>query len=219
MINIDYLTAKTRKVFQIFSKDKFISDYVLVGGTALSLQIEHRKSEDLDFIFDGENLPIKEIKRNINKTFFQNYKIIKEDKKYQIDFIIEGVKVTFFSKGAIQLPFNVSPFSFSFNKINIAKKEIIAVLKMLSISQRITIRDYYDLYYLAKYFIPLNEIYKQSRRLLTNLPSIVYSETICFVDDLAEESISQHLGPKEDVNKFQIADYFIRELKKIVINI
>src|SRR3972149_10322519 len=101
MIKLDAIPISTKKVFEILSEVKFISDYSLVGGTALALQIGHRKSEDLDFIFDNETINNAQIKRNINKLFEGNYKIIKDDKDYQIDFVIHNVKVTFFSTGAV----------------------------------------------------------------------------------------------------------------------
>ena len=53
-MNPEFLPDNTRKVLEIFSLQKFIRNYSLVGGTALSMQIEHRKSQDIDFIFDGE---------------------------------------------------------------------------------------------------------------------------------------------------------------------
>jgi len=74
-----------------------ISNYSLVGGTALALQIGHRKSEDLDFIFDNETINSAKIKRNINKLFDGNFKIIKDDKDYQQDITL------FFQKELIKI--------------------------------------------------------------------------------------------------------------------
>ncbi|MBP5715433.1 MAG: nucleotidyl transferase AbiEii/AbiGii toxin family protein [Prevotella sp.] len=44
------LAPHTGKVFEIISRLECIKSYTLVGGTALSLQIEKRQSEDLDFM-------------------------------------------------------------------------------------------------------------------------------------------------------------------------
>ncbi|GHT72387.1 hypothetical protein AGMMS50262_00880 [Bacteroidia bacterium] len=44
------LVEKTLKVIESISKMDFVKSYFLVGGTALSLQIKHRLSEDLDFM-------------------------------------------------------------------------------------------------------------------------------------------------------------------------
>lgn len=44
------LAPHTGKVFEIISQLECIKPYTLVGGTALSLQIEKRQSEDMDFM-------------------------------------------------------------------------------------------------------------------------------------------------------------------------
>ena len=44
------LAPHTRQIFEAVSKLDCIKPYLLVGGTALSLQIGTRQSEDLDFM-------------------------------------------------------------------------------------------------------------------------------------------------------------------------
>ena len=44
------LAPHTRQVFEAVSKLECIKPYLLVAGTALSLQIGTRQSEDLDFM-------------------------------------------------------------------------------------------------------------------------------------------------------------------------
>lgn len=214
MIDLQYMPKDTESVFLKLANTNFIKNYTLVGGTALSLQIKHRLSEDLDFIFDGEKINITTIKRNISKLF-PNYRIIKQDYNYQIDFIIENTKVTFFSSGAVLIPFSVKEYSFSYQKLNIASAETIAVLKFSAIAQRNTIRDYYDLYFIARYVLSLEKIINTTKKLLPNLSPITYTETLIYTKDLQEPDLSQHLNPKENITKEEIANYFVTELKKI----
>jgi hypothetical protein len=47
-----HIPIATAKVLQILAKEKFIKNFTLVGRSALALQLGHRQSEDLDFIFD-----------------------------------------------------------------------------------------------------------------------------------------------------------------------
>ena len=49
-MNIQGLAPKTAALFEKISELDCIKDFVLVGGTALSLQIGTRLSEDLDFM-------------------------------------------------------------------------------------------------------------------------------------------------------------------------
>lgn len=44
------LAPHTSRIFDEICHLECIKDYVLVGGTALSIQIDNRLSEDLDFI-------------------------------------------------------------------------------------------------------------------------------------------------------------------------
>ena len=49
------LSEKTFKIFEAVSKTECIKPYILVGGTALNLQIGARESEDLDFMHNRRN--------------------------------------------------------------------------------------------------------------------------------------------------------------------
>lgn len=215
-INLDNISENTRNVFELLSQQKFISNFTLVGGTALSLQLGHRLSEDLDFIFDGKFLDSGSIIKFIKSVFKEDYKIIKQENDHQIDFIIKDIKVTFFTNDAVSIPFNVREYSTLYENINIAGVEIISVMKINALAQRNTMRDYYDLYYIAKNVIPLESIIKSSKEKLKNIADITYSETIVYTDDIPEDSISDHLLPKEFVTKKQIADFLTEELKKIL---
>ena len=43
------LAPHTEKIFKEISLLECVKNYMLMGGTALSLQLNHRHSEDLDF--------------------------------------------------------------------------------------------------------------------------------------------------------------------------
>lgn len=213
-IDIRYMPEKTEKVFKTLSELSFIKKYSLVGGTALSIQIGHRISEDLDFIYDSEKLNTQTIKRYISKHF-PNYKIIRQDYDWQIDFVINDVKVTFFSAGAVQVPLKVIPHTIMYNNLNICRFNIIASLKMATIAQLNTITDYFDLYILSKYHMPLVDIISQTKKLFPNLSAITYTETLVYTDDIEEQTIENHLSPSEPATKQQISSYFTQELRKI----
>lgn len=213
-IDLTFMPASTKVVFDKLAIHQFISKYTLVGGTALSIQIRHRLSEDLDFIFDGEKLNTNSIRRNI-ANLFPDYRIIRQDLPWQIDFVINNVKVTFFSTGAISLPFNVKNQSFYYKKINICKAKTIASLKMAAIAQRNTIRDYFDLYTLIKHHFSLKEIINQTKKLIPNLSPITYTETLIYTRDIEETSLENHLMPNEVISNTEIAEFFIHEIRKI----
>ena len=212
--NIDFLPCQTQKVFKELAERRFINKYTLVGGTALSLHLKHRLSVDLDFVYDEEKLALNEIKRNIAKVFPQ-HRIIRQDDPWQIDFIIHEVKVTFFSRGLVAIPFNIGDYTTPYKNINICDIAVIATLKMASIAQRNTIRDYYDLYYLAKHHMSLLEIIERTKTLIPNLSPITYTETLVYTEDIDESSTAEHLQPAEMATKDQISEFFTNELIKI----
>lgn len=213
-LSFNYMPLPTKSVFDKLAEIKFMKSYTLVGGTALAIQIRHRMSEDLDFITDKETINSALIKRNIAK-FFPGYTITREDKQWQIDMVIDGTKVTWFSAGAVAVNFKTQDYANKYQNLWIARPEIIAVHKLSAISQRNTLRDYYDLYFLAKYVLPLNDIIGLTRKLNPNLSPVTYSETLIYTGDLPEDDMSAHLNPKEYINKQQIADFFTSELRKI----
>jgi len=215
-LNLENISENTRLVLELLSEQKFMNRFTLVGGTALSLHLAHRLSEDLDFMFDGKFLESRTIVNFINNVFKGEFKLIKQDNDHQLDFIIKDVKVTFFTNDAVNINFEVKDHSVPFININIATVDIISTLKINTLAQRNTIRDYYDLYYIVKNIIPLENILQKSKERLPNIADITYSETIIYIDDLKEDSIDDHLFPKENITKNQIADFLTAELKKIL---
>ncbi|KAA6301987.1 MAG: hypothetical protein EZS26_001803 [Candidatus Ordinivivax streblomastigis] len=71
------LPEKTRAILNQIAAMECIRPYVLVGGTALSLQLKHRLSEDLDFM--------KFKKHKMDKTEVETGQISRELEKNGID--------------------------------------------------------------------------------------------------------------------------------------
>ena len=92
--------------------------------------------------------------------------------------------------------------------MNIAELKVIGALKLSAIAHRNTIRDYYDLYYLTRYYVDLLELITLTKQLFPNISPVTYSETLVYTKDIDEEDISSHLSPAEIVNKEQIAAFF-----------
>ncbi len=213
-IHLENIPVATAELLRKLAKEKYMNRFSLVGGTALALQLGHRQSEDLDFVFDAEKIDATGIKRFIARTF-GDYRLIREERGYQLDFLVKNVKLTFFSTGAVIIPFQVIPHTIQFGMINIVTVEVISVLKLATISQRCTIRDYYDIYYISRYVISLDKIFRLAKSMIPNLSPITYTETIIYTKDIPENVIGSHLFPKEQISKEEIANYFIGEIKKM----
>jgi hypothetical protein len=155
------LTRQTGKIFRAVSTLSCISDYTLIGGTALSLQINKRKSEDLDFCIWSKNL--KNDKPVVNWTSIEKElesvgKIGSRDLLGfdQVNFLVDGVRITFLAKQK-----NLSPVkrpTVILNNIRVADIVAIGAMKTELILRRSNFRDYYDIYSILREGVPLKQI-------------------------------------------------------------
>ena len=142
--------AMPKATFELFTEGfstiDYMRDWTLVGGTALSIYLQHRLSEDLDFFIekstlDQERTDIEKTIRNLEDKGYDC--VMTHNNSENLDYEIEGVKVTFFASGLKNLKSNCS----SYKNIEIASIETIVAMKMEAIiSYRTKTRDFYDIY-------------------------------------------------------------------------
>jgi predicted nucleotidyltransferase component of viral defense system len=146
------LAQKTEKIFEEISKLECVKEYTLVGGTAISLQIGKRLSEDLDFCKWSTNLKTDNPAVDWPKIQKQLETIGKVDKDVlgfdQVNFVVNDVKISFFTKKE-----NLSPVREHFpvlNNIKAADLDSLGAMKVELMLRRSNFRDYYDIYSLLK---------------------------------------------------------------------
>lgn len=143
------LALQTEAVFNAVSELPCIRDYTLIGGTALAVQIGHRKSEDLDFFIWTKNpktdrptvnWPVIETElASIGKI--ESRDVLGFD---QVNFVLSGVKISFITKQEQASPVNRSvPV---LNNIKAADLQAIGAMKIELMLRRSEFRDYYDIY-------------------------------------------------------------------------
>lgn len=121
------------------SLDKF----VLVGGTALALQIGHRKSVDLDlFTISGFDPDV--LLTDLLPTFFPT---LLQKSSLSIICSIEGIKVDFIH---FRYPF-IRPVRLE-EGLRMLTLEDITAMKLDAISGRGSKKDFFDIFYLLQYF-------------------------------------------------------------------
>lgn len=126
---------------KIQSKSIF-SELRLVGGTALAMQIGHRKSIDLDF-FGTLNADELEITTTLNEI--GEIRTLKKSKNINI-YTINGVKVDI-----INYPYQWIDKPVVDNQLKLGGLADIAAMKMAAITGRGTKKDFIDIYFLLKY--------------------------------------------------------------------
>ena len=154
------LAPHTGKVFEAISKLECIKPFTLVGGTALSLQIEKRQSEDLDFM---KWLKKRNEKPDVNwPSIKKELETIGTVKDYEVggfDFVsfnFEGVKLSFYAAPRKEVAsMKRIPY---LNNLYLADMESIGAMKMEAMLRRAKFRDYYDIYSILKEGGDLNKM-------------------------------------------------------------
>lgn len=142
------LVEKTKKVLESISAMESIRPYVLVGGTALAMQIGHRLSEDLDFMrwqthkTERMEIDISSIQKELASLHsIETLNILEFN---HIEFFIDGgVKLSFYAPQKRNQFLKTVPYK---NNLVLADINSIASLKMETMMRRTVFRDYYDLY-------------------------------------------------------------------------
>lgn len=205
--SFDCLLDNTRDVLdELTATAPFLTRYSLVGGSALSLYLCHRKSEDLDFFTFGDTFDRREILAYIQR--FKHVEVL-NDNSDQLDLLLDGVKVTFFNaKWDFLRPVRLS-------QLNIASLESIAAMKTNVLFMRAKYRDYYDLYFLTKKVMGIKEIFTCAQPVVSGLTFKLFSIAILYIDDIEDDNIA-HLDPKENLSKIDIRHFFEMQLQSII---
>lgn len=209
------LAPHTGKVFETISKLECIKPYTLVGGTALSLQIEKRQSEDLDFM----KWPQKK-----NEKCEVDWPVIKKElegvgevKDYEVggfnfvSFNFEGVKLSFYAPPRIAIKsMQRIPY---INNMCIADMESIGAMKMEAMLRRSKFRDYYDIYSILMEGGNINNMISAAlehseHKLRTRSLLAMLTNGKLFV----KEKGFEELKPVYDVSPIDIQEYIKAEL-------
>jgi predicted nucleotidyltransferase component of viral defense system len=167
LLKLDALATKTRPVYELMAKQNALENFVLIGGTAMALQMAHRLSEDLDFWLPAERMSPYVIDRMMNELKAQGHSVIfatpsasisgfrinsgQDLRWYAQDWAINGVKVQLFCPQDVaydhfrtyaRLPREQTVTSFE-----IASLEAIFAMKSYTISRRTRSRDIIDLWH------------------------------------------------------------------------
>ena len=107
-MNPKSLAPHTGRIIEAVSQLECLKPFVLVGGTALSIQLETRQSEDLDFMRwkqgaeDTFDIGWPKIEHELNTIGdVTDVQVLGFD---QVLFIVEGVKISFYAAPRYRIP-------------------------------------------------------------------------------------------------------------------
>lgn len=158
------LPAETARAWRALEKEPLLADAILVGGTALALRIQHRLSEDLDFLFPSVRLPRTKLRACVQKLMAAGWRVAPADDAasfeeflisgmdlhdYQQDFLLDDqTKISFFAGDAAALKLLSSAPHPSGPRV--AELQEVFALKAILSASRSKSRDWFDLYVLLR---------------------------------------------------------------------
>lgn len=163
---VNTLPAKTSVLITDFQKKSpsFLNDFYLSGGTALSLQIGHRESEDLDFFCKKDFSPGR---IEIALKSFGSLEETELDKN-TLNTYLNGVKLQF-----LGYPYRLIKPLINWQGINLSSVIDIACTKLQTVGMRGSKKDFVDIYFLLEIF-SLKDL---SKALEIKYPEIGYNTT------------------------------------------
>ncbi len=143
MLHYQTVEPHTLELLKSLMQKSYLQQFVLVGGTALALQIGHRKSVDLDMFtiqdFDTENLvPLLLKDYYLVPTLQLPQTLIADINEVKVDFIRFKYR---FIRPIIET-----------EGLKMLSIEDIAPMKLDAITGRGSKKDFFDLYFLLQYF-------------------------------------------------------------------
>lgn len=173
MLQTQTVSTECLELLKQISGDDFFSEFVLVGGTALALQMGHRNSIDLDFFGNkeiNEELFIEKLKK------IGNVDVIKVSQNILIT-SINGIKTDF-----VHYTYPLISEKVIFEDIRLASKQDIASMKLNAISGRGGKKDFVDLYFLLNEF-SLEQMIGFYRKKYTNHSEFSMLKSITYFED------------------------------------
>lgn len=172
----EILTEKQKKLLPLLKL--FSKEYYLKGGTALALQIGHRRSIDFD-LFSDKNIKRRAIKAIIEENNYPSKDIIFEAFD-QMHLIIDSVKLTFFS-----FPHKIDANINFESVINMPSILDLAAMKSYALGGRAKWKDYVDLYFILKDYYSLKEVSARAKEIFQDFfNQKLFREQLSYFDDV-----------------------------------
>ncbi len=144
------ISDEMRQVIMVFARTEVSTRFYLAGGTALALQLGHRRSYDLDYFTPSEDVP--SIREQLAQALDPFEPVLADTAWGNLVFLAGGVRVGFYGYGyPLVAPLRVE------EDVSIASLPDIGLMKLDALQSRASRKDFHDLYALGQH-MTLREI-------------------------------------------------------------
>jgi predicted nucleotidyltransferase component of viral defense system len=151
------VSSNMHKLLAWIGKQPFAARFYLAGGTALALQLGHRRSMDLDFFSETDEVHAHTRQELIQAFSARNAQVI-ENVDGDLLLLVNGVHTGFFS-----YVYPLLEPVWVVENIGLASLLDIGLMKLDAIIGRGSRKDFYDLYMISQ-VISLNELLRAGER-------------------------------------------------------
>jgi hypothetical protein len=151
VIHIDILSDAQKKVLPTLAKALANTDFYLVGGTALALQVGHRQSMDFDWFIPKLGDPETLFKR------LKSLNIVFEIQSISYETVYLNIDTIQMSFIGYEYPMLQPKVLWTDLGVHLAGMNDIACMKLSAIASRGSRKDFLDLHYLIKHFLSLDD--------------------------------------------------------------
>lgn len=194
---MEILTPLQKKILTIFSglPDKEL--FYLTGGTALSaFFLKHRRSHDLDFFTNIEEL-ISPFSHKLEEILKQEKLQVERARGFHsfVELFINSSEETIIVHFALDSPFRFEQPSEckQFPGLKIDSLIDIATNKLLALFGRAVLRDFIDIYFLSKEHFSKNELIEKTRKKDPGFDLYWLGVAMERINDFPEDAPDMHL--------------------------
>jgi nucleotidyltransferase AbiEii toxin of type IV toxin-antitoxin system len=226
MLHLNTIDPPLFKILEDLCKLPELSNFSLVGGTSLSLQVGHRKSDDLDF-FTDRSFDVREIKNAISQ-YNSNVTFLNETRQgisFSLPLSENGDNVRKLDVYNWAVKF-IRPIKIE-GDIRLASLEDIAAFKLDAICHRKEKKDYVDIAVLFEKFsfgqmldfyrekFPMNDKRIVLTQILDTEGLEISVEPVMLIDLAPSQALQQIEQKVSDFSSFQIQTQELSEQERI----
>lgn len=177
MLSYKAIDTKTLGILKKIQGEPEFARLRLVGGTALALQLSHRKSIDIDLfgILNSDNIQIMKKMNQAGRTILLN-----KSENISI-YSVEGIKVDI-----VNYPYEWLEAPIKEDGLTLAGMRDIAAMKLAAITNRGSKKDFFDLFFLLNIF-PLDELLDFYKRKFHDGSIFLVLKSLSYFDDAEDD--------------------------------